>query len=367
MKKILTLLLAGLLSLGLFGCSSSSTPAESASAAPSVSAEATVSTEASPSAEATPSAETALTKDTVITVGDVQWDSVGALYKAAGLDDTPYTLNVSVFDGGNLALEALLADQIQIARTSEIPPIFASQGGNGGNFAIVAVLKDRITFIDQEILVGPNSTIASVAELKGKKIGYTKATTAHYFLYAFLQEAGIIFNDVELVEVNPSDGAAALLSGSIDALATFGNGIVAAKENGAKVIADGNDKLSGYCPIVVSTAALQDETRRAAVIDYIARLNQAYDWISKNPEAWAEVSAEPSGKTVEKTLEGIQKGLDQQHPEILTINDDIIASTQSIIDAFVDSGLLEKQVDAGTLYTDAYSAEIEEAISNYAK
>ena len=356
-KKFGAVLLSAVIGLSLAACGSQGTQ--------KASTESKAGTESETSAEAKTTAESkdSSTKKADIKVGDIQWNSVGALFKGAGISDPAYNLDVSVFDGGNLALEALTANQIDISRTSEIPPLFAAQAADGGNFQIVAVLNDRITTVDQEVLVGPDSKITSVAELKGKKVGYTKATTAHYFLYEFLKDAGLTFNDVEVVEINPSDGAAALLSGDIDAFASFGNGIVAAKENGAKVIADGNDKLSGYFPIVVAKSALEDEEKRKAVIEYIADLNQAYQWIGEKPDAWAEASAEKSGKTVEKSLSDIKAGLSQTDSKVLTINNDIIASGQKIADAFYELGVLEKKVDASSIYTDKYSDEIEKAIA----
>jgi sulfonate transport system substrate-binding protein len=353
MKKFSAVLLSAVIGLSLVACANKTTE--------TTSTESTTNNSQSEAASEE-KVETNTAKANII-VGDVQWNSVGTLLESAGISDPAYKLDVSVFDGGNLALEALTADQIDIARTSEIPPLFAAQAADGGNFQIIAVLSDRITTVDQEVLVGPDSEITSVAELKGKKIGYTKATTAHYFLYEFLKDAGLTFDDVEVVEINPSDGAAALLSGDIDAFASFGNGIVAAKENGAKVIADGNDKLSGYFPIVVAKSALENEDERKAVIEYIADLNQAYQWIGANPDSWAEVSAEPSGKTVEKSLADINAGLAQTDSKIVTINDDIINSTQRIADVFYELGVLEKEVDASSIYTDAYSAEIEAAIA----
>lgn len=358
MKKFGAVLLSAVIGLSLVACANETTETTSTESNSESEASSTESEATDDSKQETTSA----TKSNII-VGDVQWNSVGALLDGAGISDSAYTLDVSVFDGGSLALEALTADQIDIARTSEIPPLFAAQAADGGNFEVIAVLSDRITTVDQEILVGPDSEITSVAELEGKKIGYTKATTAHYFLYEFLTDAGLTFDDVELVEINPSDGAAALLSGDIDAFASYGNGIVAAKENGATVIADGNEKLSGYFPIVVAKSALENEEERKAVIEYIADLNQAYQWVTTNPEDWAEISAEPSGKTVEKSLADINAGIAQVEPVIVTINDDIINSTQRIADVFYELGILEKEVDASSIYTDAYSAEIEAAIA----
>ena len=36
-----------------------------------------------------------------LNIANIQWKEDAALLKAAGLSDTPYTVNIQVFDGGN--------------------------------------------------------------------------------------------------------------------------------------------------------------------------------------------------------------------------------------------------------------------------
>ena len=80
-----------------------------------------------------------LNKTVVLRVAETGWDSFNQVLIAAGLDDTPYTVEYSIFQGGNLCLEAMAADKIDFTGSSEIPPISASLASNGGNFKIVAV------------------------------------------------------------------------------------------------------------------------------------------------------------------------------------------------------------------------------------
>ena len=102
--------------------------------------------------------------------------------------DTPYETEFSLFQGGNLQLEALGAGAIDLASASEIPPIFAAQSGGPGSLNIIAVREG--TTLTQEVVVPEGSTITDVAGLKGKKVAYVQNTTAHYFLLKALKPPG---------------------------------------------------------------------------------------------------------------------------------------------------------------------------------
>ncbi len=103
---------------------------------------------------------------------------------------------------------------------SQIPPIFASPANNGGNFKIIAIRKG--TTLNQELIVSPQAkeNIKTVADLKGKKVGYVKNTTAQYFLYKMLSEAGLKWTDIDALPMSTSDGLSAITTGDIDALAS---------------------------------------------------------------------------------------------------------------------------------------------------
>ena len=48
----------------------------------------------------------------------------------------------------------------------------------------------RGTTLNQEVVVPKGSKVTDIAGLKGKKVGYVQNTTAHYFLYELLKQAG---------------------------------------------------------------------------------------------------------------------------------------------------------------------------------
>lgn len=301
----------------------------------------------------------------MLRVGNTGWESMNAQLKAAGLDDTPYKVEYSTNQGGNLGLEAMAADQIDFTATSEIPPIYASLAENGGNFKIIAISNSNTQ--NQELVVQPNSSIKSVAELKGKKVGYIKSTTAQYFLDQMLKEEGLTWDDINAVELTTADGVTALLGGEIDAFASYGNSINAAKNHGATTLASAEDILSGNFPYEASISALADDGKRAAIADYLARLELSNQWIKENVEEWAEISADPTGQTVEENLDLLKRGFAQRKTSVKMIGDEIISSEQLVADTFFEIGLLEAKVDVSTLYDDSLTKDYEAAIKTLRK
>ncbi|SHO43301.1 ABC transporter substrate-binding protein [Anaerocolumna xylanovorans] len=293
-------------------------------------------------------------------VGATGWNLQGEILKVAGLDDTPYKVEYTVFQGGNLGLEAMAADQIDFTTTSEIPPIFASLAENEGNFKIIAVNNSNTLL--QELILPPNTGIKSVAELKGKKVGYIKSTTAQYFLYEMLKEAGLKWTDIDAVEISTADGVTALLGGNLDAFASYGNSINAAKNSGATTLASAQDILSGNFPYEASVKALGDNAKRAAIADYLARLQLAYEWQKGHLDKWAKISADPTGQTVEDALDVLKKGYEQRDTKTVVISDEIKKSEQNVADAFYEVGLLEKKVDVSTFYDDSLTKAYQSAL-----
>src|SRR6478736_4145737 len=171
--------------------------------------------------------------DVTLRVAQTGWSSIEEELKSAGLDNTPYKIDYSVFQGGNLQLEAMAGGHIDFSLSSEIPPIFANLSEGNGNFKVVAVQEGNT--LNQEVVVPKNSSV--------KKVAYVKNTTAHYFLLKLLKEAGLEWKDIKPVELSTSDGLTALLGGNVDAFASYGVSIISAHEKGAKTIASGKDIL----------------------------------------------------------------------------------------------------------------------------
>ena len=278
------------------------------------------------------------------------------LVQAAGLDDTPYKVDFTVLQGGNLVMEALAAGQIELGTGSQIPPLSASQAANGGNFKIIGVR--RMHTLDQELIVPAGSDLTEVAQLKGKTVGYVKNTTAHYFLEKMLEEAGLEWTDIDAVPLTTSDGLSAVLTGEVDALASYGNAIRTAKAKGCTTLRSAADILSGDYYWYATPASIADAATHAALVDWLGRYNEAAEWARQNPEEYAAFYADLTGEDKDDVLERFTEEEAQTRLSVRPITDETIASEQDIADTFYKLGVFDAPIEAALLFDHSFDAEL---------
>lgn len=121
------------------------------------------------------------------------------------------------FTAGPQMLEALSIGSIDFATTGEPPPIFAQAAGSNLVYVGAEPAKPDVS----AILVKPNSSIKTLADLKGKKIAFQKGSSAHYHVLRAVQQAGLQWSDITPVYLAPADARAAFERDSVDAWAIW--------------------------------------------------------------------------------------------------------------------------------------------------
>ncbi|QNK82735.1 ABC transporter substrate-binding protein [Nakamurella sp. PAMC28650] len=296
-------------------------------------------------------------------IGDTGYALQQLILQKAGLDNTPYKITDSVFQGGNLQLEALGAGAIDLANASEIPPIFAARSGGVGSLVTIAVRQG--TTLLQEVVVPAGSAITTVADLRGKKVAYVQNTTAHLFLFESLKKAGLNWADIAPVALSTSDGLAALLSGQVDALASYGNAIITAHAKGATTLVDARGLLSGNYPFLVLPKTLADPKLEAAIVDFFSREQRAYNWARAHPDEWAAVVASQTKQPVAQAKQTFVDGEKQRPSRFVTVTDAEIASQQSVLDTFVAAGIVKKSFDIKPFWTTSLNPDLTRIESEY--
>jgi sulfonate transport system substrate-binding protein len=116
------------------------------------------------------------------------------------------------FSSGPPMLEAMNVGSIDYGAVGDSPPVFAQSAGA----AIVYAAGQPITN-GQGILVPGNSPIRGIPDLKGKRVGFTKGSSAHNIVVQTLEKAGLTYADITPVYLTPPDAGPAFANGSIDA------------------------------------------------------------------------------------------------------------------------------------------------------
>jgi sulfonate transport system substrate-binding protein len=290
-----------------------------------------------------------LAKVTLV-VGDQKGTSARALLGAAGLADTPYTIDWKEFTSGPPMLEAVNAAAVDVGMVGNTPPIFAAAAK--GRFKMVQAVT--YTGKGDAILVPQDSPITSVAELKGKNVGVAKGSSANYNLLAQLEKAGVKYSDIKVQDLQPGDALAAFSSGSLDAWAVWDPFTSqAVKTLGAKVLVDGADVVNGYNFQVASDEAIDDKATKAALADYLARITKAQLWAGTHQDEWSTVWAEQTGLTPDVTLAAAQ----QRPVTVIAIDQTVVDSEQQMADAFFANGLLPAKVDVEDYFSDVFNKD----------
>src|SRR5256886_13950224 len=133
--------------------------------------------------------------------------------------------------GSNKALEFLNAGSIDFGSTAGSAAPVARINGNPIR-SIYVYSRPEWT----ALVTGKDSKIASVTDLKGKRVAVTRGTDPHIFLGRALLGAGLTEKDITPVLLQHADGKTALIRGDVDAWAGLDPMMAQAEvEEGAKL------------------------------------------------------------------------------------------------------------------------------------
>ncbi|ACB94176.1 ABC transporter substrate-binding protein [Beijerinckia indica] len=272
------------------------------------------------------------------------------LFASSGVTPPSHPIAYSEFGSGKLAAEALNANALDIGAMSEIPPIFIANADP--KFRLIAVIKGDVN--QQVVLVPRESKIASIADLKGKRVGYVRSTTCHYFLLKMLAEAGLSFNDITLVNLSPADGQAAFTRGALDAWAIYGYSVSLAVHNeGARILKTALGYLSGNYTIAAHVDAIADPVRHAEIAEFLVQWKRSFGWLNTHHEVWAPIEAKALGLPQDFILEELRN---QSAPwQIGPVDDAAIRSQQDVADVFYAAGLIPKPVQVAALWDRSFN------------
>jgi sulfonate transport system substrate-binding protein len=238
------------------------------------------------------------------------------------------------FSSGPPMLEAISVGSVDYGAVGDTPPIFAQAAGA----AIVYAAGQPVTN-GQGILVPAGSVIRSIADLKGKRIGFTKGSSAHNVVVQTLEKAGLDYADVTPVYLTPPDAGPAFANGSIDAWAIWDPyyAIGQTKQDG-RVLVDASDitKTNSFY------IANRDFARNRGPV-----LQQIID-VTAATATWAEAHRDAVAKSL-STVTGIALDIqtlaaNRSSFAVGPITEDIIATQQGIADRFFKLGLIPRPV-----------------------
>lgn len=239
------------------------------------------------------------------------------------------------FTAGPPLVEALNVGAIDVGWTGDAPPIFGQSAG--ANIVYAAALPANGD--GEAIFVKPASPIQSLADLKGKRIGVGKGTSAHNLLVAALEKANIPFDQITPVYLSPADAAAAFASDQIDAWAVWDPFYAIAETRyQPRVLARSSEvlKVNTYFLANKDFAKAHPET----IATTISALGVAAKWADANRDKVAAALHEVTGVP----LDAQTIAANRTKFGIFPITDEIIAGQQATADRFYKLKLIPNAV-----------------------
>ena len=194
--------------------------------------------------------------------------------------------------GSNKALEFLNAGSIDLGSTAGSAALVARINGNPIRSIYVYSRPEWTALVTTK-----DSKIASVADLKGKRVAVTRGTDPHIFLVRALLGAGLSEKDITPVLLQHADGKTALIRGDVDAWAGLDPMMAQAEiEDGARLFyrkADANtwgilnvreQFLKDYPDIVRRVLATYEDARKYSLANY-DDLKKTFMAVTKLPDA----------------------------------------------------------------------------------
>lgn len=157
-------------------------------------------------------------KPSVLRIGHQKFDPLTLVKNKGDLESRlkPFgitSIEWKEFGSGPPLLEALNANSIDIARTGDTPPVVAQAAGVPLVYIGGSAPKDR----SSAVLVRKDSSIKTIADLKGKKVAFAKSSSSHFLIVRVLESNGLTWNDIQPVYLAPPDARAAFEQGNVDA------------------------------------------------------------------------------------------------------------------------------------------------------
>jgi sulfonate transport system substrate-binding protein len=292
-----------------------------------------------PTGSASPTASPAAPQAQLVRIGHLPFDPFTLVKARGGLEKRLQPLGITVewteFQSGSPMLEALNVGSIDIARTGDAPPVFAQAPNAPLLYIGDSAPKDR----SSGILVPANSAIQTLADLRGKKITFTKGLSANYLLAKALKSAGIKMTDIEPANLTPAEARAAFQQGNVDAWVIWNPFYAAAQAQVDVRVVKDSKGLAANRDFYLANKSFAGSN--AKIFEAIREETQAVaTWADANP---AEVT---------KILAPILK-IDASILDVVTrrpsygfepIQADMVAEQQEIADTFFELGLIPKQL-----------------------
>ncbi|MEX1306425.1 MAG: aliphatic sulfonate ABC transporter substrate-binding protein [Rhodovibrionaceae bacterium] len=254
--------------------------------------------------------------------------------------------------GSNKALEFLNGSSIDFGSTAGAAALLGKANGNPIK-SIYVYSKPEWT----ALVTRPDTGIAKIEDLEGKRVAVTRGTDPHIFLLRALDSVGLTEKDIKVVLLQHPDGFRALDSGQVDAWAGLDPHMAKAElESGAELffrapdlntygILNVREAFAAEHPEIVERVLAVYERGRLYALDHPEELNQYL-------QDYTKVSQEVAAKQLGERTDLSNPVIGAEHRESLLAAGQILQ----------DIGLLNQDVSVGAELDDLIDTSYIESV-----
>mgnify|MGYP000440258899 FL=1 len=252
-----------------------------------------------------------------------------------------YQVVFKEFSDGAALMTALKSGAIDYARVGDTPPVTAKAAGTDIALIAAGATKEY----GSGILVGKNSQITNLKQLKGKTIAYQKGTAAQYLIIQALKKAGLSTNDVKLVNMDQSSASVAFAKGSVDAWVTWDPYTATAQVNqGAKLLTNGTGWAKNRDFLISTQNYAKTHTALSKLLT--TYINDDMTWANNHHTQLIAMLS----KTLKLSDAVIQKMVERRTYAMALVKADssIVDEENQIANTFYQEGVVTEKVDMKT-------------------
>lgn len=257
----------------------------------------------------------------------------------------------SEFASGPPHFEALSAGRLDFGATGGTP-LIAGQAANI-DFKAIAVTSDGKT--GNAIVIPKDSAIKEIGDLKGKKIGVAKGSSAYNFLYFVLDRAALTDKDIDIIQLQPDEARPALDNGSIDAWSTWEPYVTTAVfQTGANILVSGAD-LNILTPSFLIAGTNFTQEHPDLTVLFLKTYEEARQYFINHTEEVAQDIA----STQKVDVEIIKTVLEKTDNRLSPTTPEFAKAHQEQADFLYSVGGVAKEMDTSKVITNEF---VEEAL-----
>jgi sulfonate transport system substrate-binding protein len=230
--------------------------------------------------------------------------------------------------------ETLATNRLDLVFEAE-PPAIVGKAAAGVDLRIIGISCS----LTQEILVRADSSIKTVADLRGKKVTVPVGTSSHYNLLAILNAAGVSDADLQIIDMSPPDAKNAFETGRVDAWAIWPPWVE------QQVVSGKGRVLPGATARIHSIMSVRGKFQD----DHKQIVNAAFDVLERS-KSWIREHPDEARGIVADALKLDRKIIDlawPKHDWNAELNQSVIDDIQAKADFLYKRGLIRSSLNVG--------------------